>query len=99
MQMVESIRIGSSDYKVEFVEGHLVLDNQTCYGVIEYDNNIIKINKSIQSEENQKKTFLHEVFHGVFKEQNIEVDNEEELVEKLAISLYSLIRDNPELFK
>lgn len=99
MKILNNIRIGSTDYEINFSDEPIILDGKVCYGMIDFDFGTIKLNKSIQGKQKLEKTFLHEVFHGMFKEQNIEIEDEEEIVEKLAISLYQLIRDNQELFK
>lgn len=99
MNIPNNIRVGSSDYKIELTTNDIIFNNRVCYGTIDYDFGIIKLNKEIQNKQNLEKTFLHEVLHGMFREQNIEIENEEDIVEKLSISLHQLIRDNHELFK
>lgn len=99
MNIPDNIRIGSTDYEIQRTINPIIMDGKACYGTIDYDFGIIKLNESIQGQQQLEKTFLHEVLHGMLREQNIIVEDEEEIVEKLAISLYQLIRDNQELFK
>lgn len=99
MNIPNNVRIGSSDYEIHRTINPIIMDGKACFGTIDYDFGIINLNESIQGQQQLEKTFLHEVLHGMFREQNIEIENEEEIVEKLAISLYQLIRDNQELFK
>lgn len=41
---------------------------------------------------------LHEIVHGLFIQQGV-TDQDETLIERIAQSLYGLIKDNPELIK
>ncbi|WP_185903784.1 hypothetical protein [Hathewaya massiliensis] len=101
MNIPEKVRIGSMDYDVKLTDETLVLNGRECLGVIDYDNTEIKISKSIQSNQKQEQTFLHELMHGIIRERNLDLQNsdEETIVDEIATGLHQVIRDNQEIFK
>ncbi len=95
MNIPNKIRVGSIDYDVELTDETLVLNNQQCLGIIDYDNTKIKIDKNIQSQQNKEKTFLHELVHAITREFKIDfTEDEEVIVDKFAYGLHQVIRDN-----
>lgn len=101
MNILDKVRIGSSDYSVIISNETLVVDRQECKGMIDYEFHKIKINNEIQDEQGQEQTFLHELMHGIVRERNLDLSNsdEETIVDEIAIGLNQVIRDNPEIFK
>lgn len=98
MNIPDKVRIGSCDYSVEYTENSLVTDRKECYATIDYNNHKIMINKILGDIQLNELSFLHELFHGIIKERNVEVENEELIVEELSRGLHQIIRDNPEIF-
>ena len=39
------------------------------------------------------------MLHGIIRERNLNVENEELIVEEIALGLHQVIRDNPKIFK
>lgn len=101
MNILDKVRIGSSDYSVNISNETLVVDRQECKGMIDYEFHKIKINNSVQDKQGQEQTFLHELVHGIIKERSLDLENadEETIVDEIAIGLHQVIRDNPEIFK
>lgn len=99
MNIPQKIRIGSVDYEVQLTKDNLVCQCKECYGFIDYDHHTIKINERLQDEQGQEQTFLHEMLHGIIRERNLTVENEELVVEEIALGLHQIIRDNQEIFK
>lgn len=98
MIIPEVIRIGSCDYLVEFTDRDIVVDRSQCKACIDYDNHLISIDSKIGDIQSQEQSFLHEVFHGIFRDRAIEVEDEEFVVDELAKALHQIIRDNPIMF-
>ena len=99
MNIPQKIRIGSVDYEVQLTSDNLVCQGKECYGFNDYDHHTIKINERLQDEQGQEQTFLHEMLHGIIRERNLTVENEELVVEEIALGLHQIIRDNIEIFK
>ena len=99
MNILEKIRIGSVDYKVQLTKDNLVNQGRECYGFIDYNHHTIKINEGLHDRQGQEQTFLHEMLHGIIRERNLTVENEELVVEEIALGLHQVIRDNPKIFK
>ncbi len=100
MNIPSKIRIGSVDYTVEKTDEYLKLDGEQCLGIIDYEIQTIKIANNIQHNQRQEQTFLHEVIHAITKEFKIDFSEEEEvIVDKLALGLHQVIRDNLEEVK
>lgn len=98
MNIPEKVRIGSCDYSVEFTENNLVSNGKECLATIDYHHHEIMINRKFGDNQLNEVSFLHELFHGIIRERNLEVDNEELVVEELARGMHQVIRDNPEIF-
>lgn len=100
MEIPNKVRIGSVDYEVTVEDKTLVLDAVQCKGQIDYDYHQINIDSSIQDKQGQEQTFLHELMHGIVRERNLNLDNdnEETIVDGLAVGLHQVIRDNPNIF-
>lgn len=98
MQIPNKVRIGSCDYSVEFTENNLVAHGRECYATIQYDQHKININKNLGDNQKNELNFLHELFHGIIHERNLEVEDEECIVEELARGLHQVIKDNKEIF-
>lgn len=95
MDIPNKARVGSLDYDIELTDETLVLNAQQCLGMIDYDNLKIKIAKNIQSKQKQEQTFLHELAHAIVKEYKIDFTEDEEIiVDKFAVGLHQVIRDN-----
>jgi nitrogen fixation/metabolism regulation signal transduction histidine kinase len=94
----ESIRIGSCDYKVDFTDKDLVANCKEVYARINYDNHLIEINNKLGDKQHKELSFLHEMFHGIIRNRNLEIEDEELIVEELARGLHQIIRDNQEIF-
>ena len=98
MNIPEKIKIGWKEYTVENTEvrERLVAVSDECYGEIDYNENVIRLNDKY-NEERKKATLIHEVLHGISEMYTL--DMSEDLVTKLADALYTVIKDNPEIFK
>ena len=99
MKIPKTIRIGSCDNIIEFTDNDLVSNHKECYANINYDKHKITINSKLGDNQQNELSLLHELFHGIIHERNLEVDNEELVVEELARGMHQVIRDNPNMFK
>lgn len=98
MNIPKSIRIGSCDYKVDFTDKDLVANYKEVYARINYDNHLIEINNKSGDKQHKELSFLHEMLHGIIRDRNLEIEDEELIVEELARGLHQIIRDNQEIF-
>lgn len=98
MEIKDKIKISSMEYKVTFTDEDIVLDNKLCNGTIDYENLIITLcsNRSLQR---QEETFIHEVVHGIIRERNLILEDEEMIVDEISKGLYQVIKDNEDIFK
>jgi hypothetical protein len=92
MTMPTQLKIGGFDYTVDYVP----LVNQAIprYGEIQFNQHKILVSYEF-SPQQQQCTLLHEAVHGI--DQWLDIDLEEEQVEKLGKGLYQLLKDNPQL--
>lgn len=97
MNIPRTIRIGSVDYTVEKTDEYLKLDGEQCLGIINYEEQTIKLAKNIQHEQILEQTFLHELVHGIVHEYKVDfAADEETIVDTMALGLHQVIRDNLE---
>lgn len=99
MKIPEKLKIGGLIYDVKREE-KVIFDNRIAYGKIDRDKAIIVIASDVQGEQGMKQTFLHEMLHGIAKYFAItELDENEEIIDKLAWGLHMVIADNPDMFE
>lgn len=100
MNIPECVRIGSCFYDVEFTDENLVIDGKACYGLIEFDNHVIKLCNKLGDAQQQEQTFLHELVHGIASERSIDFKNDdmEFIVDEISKGLHQVILDNPLIF-
>lgn len=100
MNIPGKVRIGSIDYEVIIEDNTIVLDAVQCKGKINFEFHKISIDSSIQDKQGQEQTFLHELVHGIVEERSLDLkqDDEETIIDEIAIGLHQVIRDNPEIF-
>lgn len=98
MIIPEVVRIGSCFYDVKFVDKELVLNHQECYALIDYNNHVIQISNKLGDIQQQEKSFLHELLHGIVQDRALEIEDEEFIVDELAKGLHQIILDNPIMF-
>lgn len=96
MNLVDKVKIGYKDYKINMVNGNVVDGAKVCYGTIEYNNGNINLS-TLHDIEQQKCTLIHECLHGI--DDVVEADLTEDQVRLMAKGLYAFIKDNPNLFK
>lgn len=98
MEIKDKVKIGAMEYEVIKTDKPILLDNEVCNGVIDYGNLFIEIsnNRAIQK---QEETFIHEMLHGIIRERNLILEDEEMIVEEISKGLYQVINDNKEIFK
>ena len=105
MKIPDKVRVGSIDYDVIVGEDPLIINGVQALGCCDYMESTIKLDKSIQGNQQLEVTFLHELVHGLFHDCKIDLtaygmnqDEMEFVVDSLAYSLHQVIRDNPEIF-
>jgi len=98
MIIPEVVRIGSSDYEVEFTDNPIVVDHKECYAAIDYNNHTIEISNQLGDIQTQEQSFLHELFHGIVRDRALEIQDEEFVVDELAKAMHQVIRDNKIMF-
>lgn len=98
MVIKDKIKIGAMTYDVIKTHEVIVLDNQVCNGVIDHEDLVIKISTD-RSEQRQEETFIHELLHGIIRERNLILEDEEMIVEEISKGLYQVIKENKEIFR
>ena len=95
-RFVEGITIGSSYYRVLYVDDLKDEKGKRLFGRIWQDKKIIEINKGC-SYETQLQALLHENLHGICWEYVI--DDDEDLVEPMSNGFYAFIINNSEFIR
>jgi len=91
--MTPTVNILGLTYKVERVP--YILRDEYRIGQLDAEKQEIKILDGL-SEELDAQTLLHEIIHGIFKQlKRFDEDNDEELVQGLALGLHSYLKGAP----
>ena len=93
MRIPKEIKIGGLTYEVR--EAKKILGKKRIHGYQDSSKQLIMLKKSLP-DEYKEKVFMHEITHALFD--FLMWDQNEDTVERLAQSLYMLVKDNPELF-
>jgi hypothetical protein len=98
--MIHIVIIGGMAFTVEEVADLHMFENQNgmavkkgLWGHITYEDNKIQLEQAM-TEQRKHQILIHEIVHGCFNEMGIEKDDEENLVNRLGIILYQVLRDN-----
>ena len=91
--MLNKIKVGGLIYDIVPVQWEENADGDLQFGIFNANKTNILINELI-SEQVQKQTLIHEMMHAIFFEAGIEVENEEDLVNRISTVLYQVLQDN-----
>lgn len=97
MKIPDKVKIGFKDYTVNRIDGPVISDNCVCYGDVTYDTGIIRLQDTGLSEDMKQCVFIHECIHAI--DDMLKINLSEEQVKELSKGLYSLVKDNLEMFK
>jgi heat shock protein HspQ len=95
MNIPDKVKIGGLIYDVSIEKGVCHGLNK-AYGTCDYEALEISIEKDY-SEQKIKQTFWHEVMHAIDNEYHAGLS--EKQIDQMACGLYSVIVDNPDIFK
>lgn len=91
--MLKKLKVGGLIYDVVPVQWEENADGDLQFGIFNANKTNILINELI-SKQVQKQTLIHEMMHAIFFEAGIEVENEEDLVNRISTVLYQVLQDN-----
>ena len=91
--MLNKIKVGGLVYDIVPTKWERKENGELQFGLYNASDTNILINESI-SEQVQNQTLIHEMTHAIFYEAGIELDNEEELVNRISGVLYQILQDN-----
>lgn len=90
---MKKIKVGGIVYDVELKEVVEINQDRNYYGSCDYKSAKIEIANTI-NEQRQEQTLIHEVMHAVFDEAGISLENEEDIVNRLSLVWYQVLKDN-----
>lgn len=93
MNIPESVRINGVDYEI-IQESPILMDGVECYGKINFAECTIQLKDKGISEQHKAVTLWHEILHGIIDGSGLELDNKEEIVERLSRGVYQVLQDN-----
>jgi hypothetical protein len=95
-----TVKVGAIPYTVIQCGETLTIDRKECTGIIDYEQQFIKINTVVQGQQRAEETFYHELIHAIARERGLDWgDNKELYTTELAKGLYQVVKDNPEAFR
>ena len=95
MRIPDHVKVGGLIYDISFEDRLLDDENTKVYGIIDYNNLTIKLEK-LYSQQKNEQSLWHEIVHAVCVEYNVEMEDED--VDRIGCGLYQVIKDNPALF-
>lgn len=96
MKNKKTIKMGAVEYEVQerdFTERDYH-NGMVSYGYIYHKPGVIEVSQDL-CDSQKKITLIHELIHGIFQQYSYdELDNDEKLIEVLAISFRQLLSDD-----
>ncbi|WP_312507549.1 ImmA/IrrE family metallo-endopeptidase [Lysinibacillus sp.] len=89
------VNVAGIDYKVQYQEG--MIKSHNLMGQVLYAESTIDIDSSM-SDSKKEQVFVHELLHAMLNEAGYD-EQDEELVNRLAIVLYQVLKQNDLNFK
>lgn len=89
---MKKVKVGGVTYKIKKVK-NLVDDGEECFGICDRRDLAIKINDSI-NDQRYNQTLIHEIMHAVFDEAGLDLDNEEDIVNRISLVWYQVLIEN-----
>ncbi len=90
--MLDKIKVGGIVYDVEFKE--LEADQGVQLGWCKRAQTLIEVNNHNISKQLQQQTLIHEMTHAILFEAGLELENEEDAVNRIALVLHQVLKDN-----
>lgn len=98
MNIPKIVRIGGIDYTVVHKE-NLNTGGQLALGRCHFDDEKIELASNLQGEQGIEQTFLHEILHAICNHFDLELNDDEDSLDKVAKGLYMVLKDNPGIFE
>ena len=90
---MKKVKVGGLEYEIKLKDRILSDDNQDCYGMCIAKDCVIELLNNVPKQR-QDQTLVHEIMHAVFEEAGITDDNEEDIVNRLSLVWYQVLKDN-----
>ena len=91
--MLNDINVAGINYKVELKETVEIREDKNYLGACRFKDAIIEISSSM-NEQRQEQILIHELMHAIFNEAGIDIENEEDIVNRSSLVLYQVLKDN-----
>lgn len=92
-ELVEKVKVGGITYEIKRKESVEVNQDKNYYGVCNFKDAVIEVSTTV-NQQRQEQTLLHELMHAVFHEAGIEIEDEEDIVNRSSLVLYQVLKDN-----
>ena len=93
--MLEKVKIGGMTYEVVLKDLKTRNDDyqgmQLGWHIL--PDNLIEINSEV-CKERREQTLVHEIMHGVMNEAGLNLEDEEDIVNRISLVLYQVLKDN-----
>lgn len=92
--MLDKVKVAGVTYTIETPDE--IGDEPDNLGNCIYQKQLIRV-KANMSQERREQTFIHELLHAIFFEAGYTDSDYEEMVNRLSLVLYQVLKDNPKL--
>lgn len=92
--MLDKVKVAGVTYNIETPDE--IEDDPDKIGNCIYMKQLIRV-KANMSKERRDQTFVHELLHAIFFEAGYTDSDHEEMVNRLSLVLYQVLKDNPRL--
>lgn len=90
--MLKKVKVGGVTYKITN-EKNPHMDGAVCYGVCDQKELTITMNSDL-NEQRYNQTLIHEIMHAVMDEAGLDLEDEEDIVNRISLVWYQVLTDN-----
>lgn len=94
MVLINGVKVGGINYKVEEKPTLGTIDGEECVGLCEYHDATISVLDRL-SDDRKDQTFVHELTHAIFLEAGYDLgEQDEDMINRIGIVLHQVLKDN-----
>lgn len=90
---MNKVKVAGVTYDVVMKEDVRSDADDQCYGLCNFKDLSIELLNDLP-EERHNQTLIHEIMHAVFEESGIQMEDDEDLVNRLALVWFQVLKDN-----
>lgn len=90
---MDKVKVGGMEYVIKEKPVVEVHNNKNCYGSCDKEKLLIELSNGVPKPRKDQ-TLIHEIMHAAMDEAGLYLENEEDIVNRLSLVWYQILKDN-----